>query len=166
MREPLPNSTNYLNAYNKSGELKRAMQMQPGEDLPSERPSDLKPFPPNENFLSQPVTSEELRENIWTAIMKDGLSVKEVSARYRVEMNRVGAIVRLKEVEMEWLRQVSVTTFYSMPKRPAGRYCGDDFINRLVYKTTIMVTKYSMRASLNSVPNTSFQYQPVVSRTN
>jgi len=37
--------------------------------------------------------------------MKDGQSVKTVSAELGVEMSRVGAIVRLKEVEKEWIRK-------------------------------------------------------------
>jgi len=41
--------------------------------------------------------------------MKDGKSVREVSAELGVEMSRVGAVVRLKEIEKEWMRIVSST---------------------------------------------------------
>lgn len=39
--------------------------------------------------------------------MKDGKSVREVSVELRVEMSRVGAVVRLKEVEKQWKSIVS-----------------------------------------------------------
>jgi hypothetical protein len=79
-----------------------------GEDIPPERPNDLRVFPQNPNFLSQPVLSEEFREAIWERILKHGMSVREVSAELKVEMSRVGAVVRLKEIEKEWQRIVSL----------------------------------------------------------
>jgi hypothetical protein len=121
--EPLPGSTNYLNAYTSTGRLKRGNNtptdqaqdesksslpdQQLSSELPPESQSDLIPFPLNKQFRSQPVVSEELREIVWQKIMKDGQSVKTVSAELGIEMSRVGAIVRLKEVEKEWIRKVS-----------------------------------------------------------
>jgi hypothetical protein len=83
-----------------------------GEDkeIPPETTRDLRVFPANPNFVSQPVLSEEYREAIWERIMKEGQSVREVSAQMKVEMSRVGAVVRLKEIEKEWQRIVSSTT--------------------------------------------------------
>ena len=75
--------------------------------VPPETARDLMPFPLNRAFISQPILSDELREEIWTRIMKDGKSVRTVSAELGVEMSRVGAVVRLKEVEREWQRIVS-----------------------------------------------------------
>lgn len=112
LREALPGSnSNYLGAYTREGALKRAMNPREDGSIPDARGADLRPFTKNPDFVSQPITSEELREAVWSGIMKEGLSVKEVSALYRVEMSRVGAIVRLKEVEKEWLRQVSFSNF-------------------------------------------------------
>lgn len=109
LREALLGSnSNYLGAYSKDGELRRAQRPREDGSLPAAREADLRPFTKNKDFVSQPITSEELREAVWSGIMKEGLSVKEVSSLYRVEMSRVGAIVRLKEVEKEWLRQVSL----------------------------------------------------------
>ncbi|OBT65393.1 hypothetical protein VE03_06013 [Pseudogymnoascus sp. 23342-1-I1] len=105
LKEPMAGSANYLGAYDNKGNLKRAAYVAPGEALPPAGPSDLKPFPKNDSFVSQPVTSEALREVVWEKIMKDGLSVKEVSKELGIEMSRVGAIVRLKEVEKAWQRQ-------------------------------------------------------------
>ena len=74
---------------------------------PPETNRDLRVFPANPSFLSQPVLSEGFRESIWERIMKEGQSVREVSAQMGVEMSRVGAVVRLKEIEKEWQRIVS-----------------------------------------------------------
>lgn len=132
-KDPLPGSTNYLNAYDASGRLYRALEIArarpadetasavPGEDepgtslekniagdneLPTETQQDLMPFPLNRNFSSQAVLSEELREEIWARVMLGRKSVKVVSAELGVEMNRIGAVVRLKTVEKEWIRKV------------------------------------------------------------
>lgn len=78
--------------------------------------------------------------------MLDGWSVRQTSAKLGVEMGRVGAVVRLKEIEKEWKRIVSLPQTFSFP----------DFMmiinkNRLVFKTKYMVTKFSMRASLKVI---------------
>ncbi|OBT41885.1 hypothetical protein VE00_07396 [Pseudogymnoascus sp. WSF 3629] len=103
-KEPMEGA-NYLGAYDNKGNLRRAAFATPGEPLPPPGGADLRPFPRNADFVSQPVTSEPLREAVWEKIMKNGLSVKEVSKELGIEMSRVGAIVRLKEVEKAWQRQ-------------------------------------------------------------
>jgi hypothetical protein len=127
-----------MGAYNAQGQLKRVVEAQSAtarlrqergeepekdaqgkdaklKDLPEETQRDRVPFPLNRNFYSQPVLSEELREEIWSRIMKDGKSVREVSAELKVEMSRVGAVVRLKEVEKEWKRIVSLPLHFFLP---------------------------------------------------
>ncbi|KAL9119215.1 MAG: hypothetical protein Q9187_004231 [Circinaria calcarea] len=134
-KDPLPGSTNYLNAYDANGRLFRAagsnrkdegkdaenrQSTLPGEEgmegedkknfasgqpIPRERPDDLMPFPLNRQFRSQPVLSEELREEIWHRSVKVGESVKVISANLGIEMARVGAAVRLKTVEKDWIQQ-------------------------------------------------------------
>jgi len=74
--------------------------------LPKERAGDLRPFPLNENFQSQRVLSEELRQEIWSRVKLKGDSVRAVSAALGVEMRRVAAVVRLVELEHEMARQV------------------------------------------------------------
>jgi hypothetical protein len=76
--------------------------------IPPETSRDLRPFPLNPTFVSQPVLSEELREKIWEKVMQQGDSVRDVSASLGVEMSRVGAVVRLMEIEKEWERVVSL----------------------------------------------------------
>lgn len=127
-RDPLPGSTNYLGAYNSNGELLRARGAtennrddssggttpRGNKPLPREHVNDLIPFPQNRAFRSERVVNEAMREDIWGKVMKDGQSVKAVSAQLGVEMNRVGAIVRLKEVEKEWVRRVSFSNGFSL----------------------------------------------------
>ena len=74
--------------------------------VPDEQAEDLAPFPMNRNFRSQPVLSEELKDEIWKRIMVEGQSIRVVSAALQVEMRRVGAVVRLKAVEKQWVEQV------------------------------------------------------------
>ena len=124
-RHPLPGSTNYLNAYDRYGELIRAKDRSRGgndeeddkEDarikgsknaraLPKESTEDLMPYPMNPQFRSQHVLSEELKDAIYEKVMVSGQSVRNVSATLGVEMNRVGAVVRLKALEKEWEREV------------------------------------------------------------
>lgn len=147
-RHPLPGSTNYLNAYDLSGNLLRASPRAetrpeqnedapaplPGEEavgtegeernlandvpIPRETVEDLIPFPLNRQFRSQSVLSEELREEIWERVALQGKSVRLVSAELGVEMSRVGAVVRLKSVEKQWMQKVGQSlsdTFGFMP---------------------------------------------------
>jgi len=112
-------------------------------EIPPETGRDLTPFPLNRSFISQPVLSDELREEIWKRVMKDGKSVREVSAELAVEMSRVGAVVRLKEIEKDWEQNVSSSSFFDFP------HLYDDLLkNRLVFKTTTWLQTLRMRASL------------------
>ncbi|EHL00202.1 hypothetical protein M7I_3972 [Glarea lozoyensis 74030] len=82
----------------------RDIPKDPSEALPPESARDRTPFPISRSFINQSVLSEEFRDEIWFRIMKQGKSVREVSVDMGVEMSRVGAVVRLKEVELEWKR--------------------------------------------------------------
>lgn len=75
-------------------------------------PLQDQPFPLNPLFRSQPVLDEHTRELIWDKVMKRGESLKAVSAEMGVDVRRVAAVVRLKEVEKQWQREVS---FFSLP---------------------------------------------------
>jgi len=63
------------------------------------------PFPDNQQFRSKPVLSDMARETIWEGVMKKGLPLKAVSARHGVDMRRVAAVVRLKEIEKMWEKE-------------------------------------------------------------
>ncbi|KAF2416910.1 hypothetical protein EJ08DRAFT_654648 [Tothia fuscella] len=66
---------------------------------------DLRPFPLNQHFLSQAVLSEEFREEIYMDIVESKKTVRSVSSDWGVSMERVGAVVRMKQMERDWLRQ-------------------------------------------------------------
>lgn len=75
--------------------------------LPPETAEDLRPFPLNQYFRSQPVLSEDLREAIYQRVKRDGATVSLASVEFGVSNERVGAVVRLKQMEKEWVAQVS-----------------------------------------------------------
>ena len=128
---PLPNSTNYLSAYDSRGNLLRAperterpkatpnpdnpddMALEAAADgeskttLAKETKEDLRPFPLNQHFVAESVLSEPLRQEIWKRVKVDGKSVRTVSVELGVEMRRVGAVVRLVEVERRMRADVS-----------------------------------------------------------
>lgn len=124
----LPRSTNYLTAYDRDGTLLRMKEQtkaksddQEEDDveeegskkklmdgpIPPETPEDLYPFAQNRQFRSQPVLSEEFKDEIYRRVVVLKTSVRSVSAILNVEMSRVGAVVRLKSVEKQWVEQVS-----------------------------------------------------------
>ncbi|KZM23481.1 uncharacterized protein EKO05_0000256 [Ascochyta rabiei] len=73
--------------------------------LPPETAEDLRPFPLNQYFRSQPVLSEDLREAIYQRVKRDGATVSLASVEFGVSNERVGAVVRLKQMEKEWVAQ-------------------------------------------------------------
>lgn len=80
------------------------------DKLPPETAEDLRPFPLNQYFRSQPVLSEELREAIYQRVKRDGATVSLASVEFGVSNERVGAVVRLKQMEKEWIAQVRLPT--------------------------------------------------------
>lgn len=131
-KNPLPGSTNYLSAYDQDGvlhrlkdgperrprsgdedefgDLERPMEKNssrgPSSSIPKEGFEDMMPFPQNRQFRSQPVLSEEFKDEIWHQVVDLKKSVRAVSMDLNVEMSRVGAVVRLKAVEKQWVEQV------------------------------------------------------------
>ena len=74
--------------------------------IPREHPGDLVPFPMNPFYRSHPVLSEELRDEIYKRVVDENKSIRDVSAALGVEMRRVGAVVRLKDLEDRWQQEV------------------------------------------------------------
>ena len=64
------------------------------------------PFHMNANFASEPVLDDESREAIWANVVEEKQPIKLVSAKYGVDVRRVAAVVRLKQVEKNWVEQV------------------------------------------------------------
>jgi hypothetical protein len=77
---------------------------------------ELTPFPLNQHFMSQPVLSEEFREIIYLKVTEEKMSVRSVSAEYGVSMERIGAVVRMKQMERDWVQQVS--HYHLFPTKP------------------------------------------------
>ena len=93
LREPTSRGTNYVSG---------GMSKSEGKSVEANQP-----FPNNPAFRSEPVLSERARQMVWHAVMVKGMPLKAVSAEYSVDVRRVAAVVRLKEVEKRWEREVS-----------------------------------------------------------
>jgi len=161
-RKPLRGSTNYLSAYNKTGDLVRVRKdnrddrTKPGEGIeedetaaserdqndqsltdddrdmrareremarqtrkaedeetearggvPRERSIDMRPYPLNQHFTSQPVLSEALREQLYVQVAVEERDLSSVAASFGVDIRRVAAAVRLKTIEKQWEDEVS-----------------------------------------------------------
>lgn len=79
------------------------------EDAPREpvrEPSHQYPFPMNRSFKSEAILSEALRLEVWKRVQVEGQSVRQVSAELNIDMRRVGAVVRLVEVEKKMRAEV------------------------------------------------------------
>jgi Eukaryotic mitochondrial regulator protein len=125
-RYPVHNSTNYLTAYDRSGKPIEQNKSQ-GPDSADTRALDkaaegsktlTRPFPLNRHFFSQPVLSNALRNEIWKRVKVDGKSVRTVSVEMGVEMRRVGAVVRLVEVEKRMRKEVCLLPMFSLLHKP------------------------------------------------
>ncbi|KAM5442322.1 hypothetical protein MferCBS31731_002697 [Microsporum ferrugineum] len=101
-KDPVPKSTNYLTDYENGVPVRKEE-----EDSDSNRgfskdpnnPDRLQPFPLNPFFVSESVLSEELRNEIYDQVVNKGNSVRLVSVMFGVDMRRIGAVVRLVELE-------------------------------------------------------------------
>lgn len=73
--------------------------------LPPESKEDLRPFPLNRFFQSQPVLSEDLREAIYQAMVDpvSPMSLQAASVHFGVSNERIGAVYRLKHMEKQWI---------------------------------------------------------------
>jgi hypothetical protein len=78
----------------------------------SQAPPKNAPFPLNPQFRSTPVLDDKARELIWEKVMRKGEPIKAVSAELGVDITRVAAVVRLKEVERDWTAKVCMHLFF------------------------------------------------------
>jgi hypothetical protein len=97
LKNHIPGQTNYLTQlrYRRSG-----------EDENPERTGPSRPFPLNPSFVSEPILSEELRNEIYERVVRKKKSVRAVSVELGIDMRRVGAVVRLVELEKRMRQQV------------------------------------------------------------
>ena len=122
---PLEKQTNYLTDYDDLGvrlEVRQEERSQRSQRSQRSRDSNEKapprPFPLNHHFFSQPILSEKLREEIWRRVKVDKKSVRSVSVELGVEMRRVGAVVRLVELERQWRADVRLPICAFVPTFP------------------------------------------------
>lgn len=80
--------------------------------VPKERQSDLRPYPLNQNFRSQPVLCEELREQVYYLAVHQGFDLSSLAATFQMDVRRVAAVVRLKTIEKKWVAEVSNLYFF------------------------------------------------------
>ncbi|CRG87658.1 hypothetical protein PISL3812_04678 [Talaromyces islandicus] len=100
LKHHIPGSTNYVT------DLKERLNPRGGSDKPRSSPDDVdnsasskRPFPLNPTFVSSPILSEDLRNEIYKRVVKQKKSVRTVSVELQVDMRRIGATVRLVELE-------------------------------------------------------------------
>lgn len=124
-------------ALRQHGKEEQATKKKDEEKLPPETAEDLRPFPLNKFFRSQPVLSEQLREAIYQFVVKEGKTVPLASITFGVSNERVGAVVRLKQMEKEWIAQVRSWFFF--------RSCPHMMIFkiRLVFKTPTWLLQHT-----------------------
>lgn len=95
-REPPSAGTNYLSDYDRDG--------RPREN--SDNDKGPQPFPLNPYFHSPRVLSVPFRDEIHRRVTSLGQTVREVSQELGVSMERVGAVVRLREMEAQSEKEV------------------------------------------------------------
>lgn len=98
------------------------------------------PFPLNPTFNPPPPVSQEVRDSMWLLHVKDPKTntVRSLSSRFGVQMDRVEAILRLMALENEWGRDVSARSLGPILGRVADLRQKDERKQiRLVLKTQI-----------------------------
>lgn len=103
LKHHTPGSTNYItqllkNRRGASDDGSESSRRDSG-DQNEHSPFLRQPFPLNPLFVSEPILSDELCSEIYKRVVGQKQSVRSVSVELRVDMRRVGAVVRLKELE-------------------------------------------------------------------
>jgi hypothetical protein len=70
------------------------------------------PYGLNRYYRSERVLSEELREAIFAEWKQKEMPLAEISQRYQVCVERVAAVVRMKQIERDWLDEVRSFLFF------------------------------------------------------
>ncbi|EKV12604.1 Ribosomal protein S35, mitochondrial [Penicillium digitatum] len=80
----IPGETNYVTRLKQRG---------------NEGAENPRPFPNNQNFFSEPILSEELRNEVYNRVVEQNKSPRVVSVELGIDMKRIAAVVRLVELE-------------------------------------------------------------------
>ncbi|KAI2728014.1 hypothetical protein CBS147326_4909 [Penicillium roqueforti] len=81
----VPGETNYLTRLKQRG--------------PETSSDASRPFPNNSSFISEPILSEELRNEVYHRVVEQKMSLRAVSVHLGIDMKRIAAVVRLVELE-------------------------------------------------------------------
>lgn len=68
--------------------------------------SSIKPFPLNPSFRPPPPIADKTKNHLFTLYKSNPkkFSIRVLSAAYGIGLKRVDAIIRLKEVELDWVK--------------------------------------------------------------
>lgn len=108
IRQGLSEDAREDNAAKREAARQRKAEADARGGLPRERQSDMRPYPLNQDFRSETVLSEDLREELHRQVVERGVDISTVSAAFGVDTRRVAAVVRLKTIEKQWIGQVSL----------------------------------------------------------
>lgn len=113
LKHHIPGSTNYVTQLrNKKASDDASESSRRGSDEQNENgPGSRSPFPLNPLFISEPILSDALCNEIYKRVVTQKKSVRSVSVELRVDMRRVGAVVRLMEIERRMKKEVCQYTF-------------------------------------------------------
>jgi hypothetical protein len=105
-----PGVPNYITTLRDRRE-KRAAEQSGDQEAAQESDAgqNARPFPLNPWFVSESVLSEELRGEIFQRVAVQKQNIREVSVNLGVDMRRIGAVVRLVELERRWRQQVCIS---------------------------------------------------------
>lgn len=101
---PAPEGYNYLGAYDAKTGYAHRKEAREGEEGNSQRVPLV--FPENKNFKVDPVLSDDFKDKIYEMVMQKNFSVRAVSMLHGVSLERVAAVVRLKQIERDMLAEV------------------------------------------------------------
>ncbi|KAL1971049.1 hypothetical protein VTN77DRAFT_2883 [Rasamsonia byssochlamydoides] len=115
LKHHIPGSTNYLTDLKERNSAARAQENASKESSSDASSGEVgaiapptggnRPFPQNPAFVSEPILSEALRNEIYERVVTQKKSVRAVSVELGVDMRRVAAVVRLVELEKRWRKQ-------------------------------------------------------------
>jgi hypothetical protein len=164
LKHHTPGTTNYVTQLrNRRGGQASSESSSRRDDADSEDDFGSKqPFPLNQQFVSEPILSEELSNEIYKRVAQQKKSVRSVSVELRVDMRRVGAVVRLKELEKRMKNEVCFFFCPCLLHHPLSNlYCNDEYKSISLqdpgFPSTVMVTN-SQKLQLSE----AITYLPVI----
>lgn len=166
LKHHIPGSTNYVTQLrNRRGGGDNSESSGRRDNADSEGDFGLKsPFPLNPQFVSEPILSEELSNEIYKRVVEQKKSVRSVSVEMRVDMRRVGAVVRLKELEKRMKNEVCYFLIAILVTSQTF-YCNDEYKSISLQDPASqpeMVTNSQKLQLSEAIPYLPVMYQNVI----